>query len=137
MNMDVQRIRGDEAVGLADQWLELSADDTLALRIAADESDPALSFFMRDTLIGMLGFIPTGIITGTVYVWMQWAPAQAKYKTSMVRISHYIIPEVLKKYPRIIGHCSFGTSSENWLKSIGAKFEETNAKAKFFTIGAV
>ena len=134
---DVRRIGGGEAVALAKQYIELSADDLTALQIGADASDPAMAVFMGETLVALVGFIPIGIIAGTVFVWMQEFPDLAKYRIGMMRMGRRMIAEVRKKYPRIIGQCSGGPRSENWWKSLGAEFEPGDAKTKTFVIGGV
>ncbi len=135
MFAEVRRITGDEAEDLNAQFVRLDGDDLLALRIATDRSNPALGIFMGNTLVAMLGFIPTAILGGTAYAWLQPAPEMVRYKIGFVRMGRAIFTEIRKQYPIIIGHCSLGSHSEAWLRSCGARFIETNARAKPYIIG--
>ena len=133
----VKRIAGDEAEDLSNQFIGLDGDDLLALRIAADRSDPALAVYMGEELTALVGFIPLGLISGTAYAWLQPAPAMFDYRLSFVRVGREIFATARQRYPIIYGHCSLGPRSEAWLRSCGARFLPTDAVAKPYVIGDV
>ena len=132
---EVRRIGGDEAEGLNQRFIGLAGDDLLALRLAADRSDPALAVYMGKELMALVGFIPLGLISGTAYAWLQPTEGMTKFKLAFVRVGWEIFAEARKRYPIIHGHCSLGPRSEAWLRSCGARFLDTDAKAKPYVIG--
>lgn len=134
---EVKRIAGDEAEDLSNQFIGLDGDDLLALRIAADRSDPALAVYMGEELMALVGFIPLGLISGTAYAWLQPTEGMNKFKRAFVRVGREIFATARQRYPIIYGHCSLGPRSEAWLRSCGARFQDTSATAKPYVIGDI
>ena len=134
---EVKRITGDEAEDLNAQFVGLDGDNLLALRLAADRSDPALAVYMGEELGAMVGFIPLGLVSGIAYAWLQPTPIMDRYKIGFVRMGRAIFAEARKRYSIIYGHCSLGPRSEAWLRSCGARFLESDAVAKPYIIGDV
>jgi hypothetical protein len=132
---EVRRINAGEAMELNQQCIGLAGDDLLALRLAADRSDPALAVYMGEELMALVGFIPLGLISSTAYAWLQPTSGMTKFKLAFVRVGREIFAEARKRYPIIYGHCSLGPRSEAWLRSCGARFLDTDAKAKPYIIG--
>ena len=85
----------------------------------AQLSDPLLACMYGDTFLCMIGFIPKSILADEAYLWMNDAPAVREHKVTVGRWARRLIPEALKRYPRIYGFC--GDHSERWLKSLGAE----------------
>jgi hypothetical protein len=85
----------------------------------AQLSDPLLACFLGETFLCMIGFIPKSILADEAYLWMNDAPAVSEHKLIVGRWARRLIPEALKRYPRIYGYC--GKHSERWLKSLGAE----------------
>jgi hypothetical protein len=134
---EVKRIASNEVENLNAQFIGLSGDDLLALRLAADRSDPVLAAYMGEALCALVGFIPLGLISGTAYAWLQPTQSMSKFKISFVRVGRAIFAEARKRYPIIYGHCSLGPRSEAWLQSCGARFLPTDAVAKPYVIGDI
>lgn len=66
----------------------------------------------------LLGFISATFLSDRAYLWMDTYPAAADHKVCVGRWARRFIPEALKRWPTIIGHC--GPSSVLWLRSLGA-----------------
>lgn len=101
----------------------LSDDEIQACVHAAAESDPALVVIANHIPVAMCGFVPTAILSGTVYAWMQDCPAMYRYRYSIAKTWREIFQAVRLVYPRIVGHCSAGGRARNWLIRLGARFD--------------
>lgn len=134
MNTEVRRINGTEAVSLA--WRYITKDDAAleTIRLASDKSDPAVSVFLGTKLLALGGFIPLGLISSTAFVWMEHTPDAAAHKHAIVRTGKQVLAVARTRYPRVIGNCSLGPRSEAWLKTLGARFIETDTITKHFVI---
>ena len=130
----IQRITPDEAMELARVWLDVDPPELAIIAEAAAASDPALAGWLGSDLLAIGGFIPTSIVGGTAFVWMQHTPAVARHKIATIRIGRDVLAGARTKYPRIIGTCSLGPQSEAWLTSLGARFVAGPGLRKPFVI---
>ncbi len=118
MYIEVKRITAAE-VGR----LKIPHNELPAVVTCVSMSDPALAFWWKNELLALVGFIPSSIISDTVYCWVQDTEAARNHKVIFARQAILVVREIRKKFPRIIGHCK--VESSKWLASFGAKFGST------------
>jgi|SRR5580692_122272 hypothetical protein len=137
MFIDVQSIDVDRLRALLAQFIPMT-DVDLELTIAYGQlSNPILSFSWKGDLLGVLGFIPIGILSGTAYLWLQHAPAASEHRLITGRIARLTIRDMLRVYPRMIGDCvADWPESVAWLASLGARFGPRRGRGLPFEIGA-
>src|SRR5262245_35698869 len=76
-----------------------------------------------DEVVCYFGLIPPTLMSDTAYLWLYTTPALREYTFSFIRYSQMAVQEMLREYPRIVGHGRAGDEkSLRWLKFIGAKF---------------
>ena len=112
----------------------MNAEDLDAMVAFGEKSAPLLAYRFKGALIALVGFIPQD--PNTAYLWMQTTPHTDKHKVVVGLLARRTIALLSKRYPKIIGHCTPGTRSITWLRSLGARFEQQEGKAVMFTIGA-
>lgn len=81
------------------------------------------------------GIIPPTLLSDNVYLWLYTTPDLEGNEFVFVRHSQRAVEEILRSYPRIIGHATVGADrSIRWLRWLGAKFGEPDGGLIPFTI---
>ena len=124
----------DEAEVLAKEWFGYGDDDLIVFRNFAVESRPLLACYHGDDLVALGGAIPQAPLGMTGFLWME---STGKHPLTLARVGPRILRFLSVKYSRMVGTCSLGPRSEAWLKSIGAKFDESATSHKPFEFGAI
>ena len=115
MNGEIYRIDKEDLAGLTLQPEVLYAGNI---------SSQMLAGFYRGQLLCIIGFIPRSFLSDEAYMWMQTMPEAKAHPTMIGRHARRVIPNMLKVYPKLIGHC-FSPDSARWLKSLGAEIHGT------------
>ena len=115
MNGELRHIRLDEIETYLDR------ETARVLYPYAQLSHPLLVGMYGETFLCMLGFIPKTVLADEAFLWMNDGPALPQHKLTVARWARLLIPEALKRYPRITGYC--GKHSERWLLSLGATID--------------
>jgi hypothetical protein len=115
--------------------MELGASDLDILREFCEASRPLLGCWMGPDLIALGGVVPVGgLLSRTGHAWIQSTYATERHKIALARIGPMIAKGMRPGFDRLIGTCSLGPRSVNWLKSMGAKFIETDGIRKPFVM---
>jgi hypothetical protein len=134
--MTVEIIRVDpREMGVYAEAMGLAPDAVQACVLGAKGADPALAFVVQGQPVAACGFVPTAVLSGTVYAWMQDTPAMYHHTFALKRVWREVFAEVRRHYPRIVGHCSAGPRSERWLRRLGARFTVDDRGVPTYMIG--
>ena len=88
-----------------------------------------------DEVICIYGIVPPTLASDNAYLWLYTTPALEGNEFLFVRHSQRCAEEILKLYPRIVGHATVGADrSIRWLRWLGAKFGEPQGGLIPFTI---
>lgn len=88
-------------------------------------------------VVCVYGVIPPSLASDTAYLWLYTTPALDGNEFVFVRHSQRAVQELLKIYPRIVGHATVGAHrSLRWLKWLGAAFNEPKGDLIPFNIRA-
>ena len=86
-------------------------------------------------LLCLWGLVPPTLLSDQAYLWLHTTEAAAEHEFVLVRRSQIELAKMLKKFPRIVGHCKLGAAqSIRWLKWLGATFGETDGQLIPFVI---
>ena len=86
-------------------------------------------------LVCVWGVIPPSLMSDRAYLWLWTSEAIQGNEFLFVRHSQRAVEEMLKLFPSLYGHVALGAeSSKRWLRFLGAKFGEPDAKAIPFQI---
>lgn len=81
------------------------------------------------------GIVPPTLSSDNAYLWLYTTPALEGNEFVFVRHSQRAVEEILRTYPRIVGHATVGADrSIRWLRWLGAKFDEPVDSLIPFTI---
>jgi hypothetical protein len=130
----VRHLDLDEIEPLARRWMTVGQGDMEALLEFSAKSVPLIGCFMGQDLVGLGGVVPQDAFCNLGVLWMQHTHATPNYQRTLIRVSPLILEALHKRYSRLVGTCSLGPRSVRWLKSMGAKFVETNNVCKPFVI---
>jgi hypothetical protein len=88
-------------------------------------------------VVCIYGIIPPTLASDNAYFWLYTTPALKGNEFLFIRHSQRAVEELLKLYPKIVGHATPGaTRSIRWLRWLGAVFKETNDGLIPFSIRA-
>lgn len=135
MNAEVWDITVDELRTAAPKVMDLAPGELEVMLTFAEMSKPLLACSIGDDIIALGGVVPVSPLSWTGIVWMQSTHATPRHPITMARVGPRILRLLRGRYYKLVGTCSLGPSSVNWLKSIGARFDETDALAKPFVFG--
>lgn len=113
----------------------LDPDQISGCAEASRTADPALVIIANHLPVAMCGFVPTAVLSGTVYAWMQDCPGMYRYRYTIAKTWLEIFRAVQLVYPRIVGHCSAGGRARNWLTRLGARFDTDDDGRPTYMIG--
>lgn len=86
-------------------------------------------------LVCLWGLIPPTMIADQAYIWFHTTEAAQEHEFLVVRHSQIQVKEMLKEFPRLVGHCELGAErSIRWLKWLGAVFGEHDGRMVAFEI---
>jgi hypothetical protein len=116
--------------------MELSDDELGGAVSTTEVSDPALVFIINHRPIAMVGFIPTALLSGTAYGWMQWSMEIHQHRVTTARTMFQVLREMQRIYPRIVGHCAPNSRAEHWFRRLGARFDTDLTGKPTFMLGS-
>lgn len=88
-----------------------------------------------DKLICVWGLVPPTLLSDSAYLWLYHTENVKNHEFLFIRYSQRAVEEMLTLYPTIRGHVLADASkSIRWLKWLGAKLGEPDAKLIPFTI---
>ncbi len=104
------------------ELLPVLADTDRATMLSAGRvSELLLAGMYRDGPVCFLGFVPTTLVSDSVYMWMWVTPTGAHHPLLVARHSRAVVQVALTQWPRIIGNCTTRRAVQ-WLSWLGADF---------------
>lgn len=90
-----------------------------------------------EEVVCIYGIIPPSLASDNAYFWLYTTPALAGNEFIFVRHSQREVENLLKRYPKIVGHTDRrAKQSMRWLRWLGAVFKETEGGLIPFSIRA-
>lgn len=91
--------------------------------------------YVDGELLAIWGLVTPTLLSDSAYLWLFTTDSVGEHEFVLVRRSQIAIKEMLKRYPRIIGHCvADAERSIRWLKWLGATFGELDGDLRPFVI---
>ncbi len=102
----------------------LSDEDQQIIKKCLSPTSTIWSGFYDDQLVCVFGLVPPTLSSNNAYLWLYTVPeAVSEHAFYFIRHSQRAVEEMLKLYPRIVGHTKASEhKSIRWLKWIGAKY---------------
>jgi hypothetical protein len=84
----------------------------------------------------IFGLAPPSLLSNSAYLWLYSTELVDGHKFIFARHSQRVMEDLLKVYPRIVGHCDPKSwRSIRWVKWLGGKFMEPDGRRIPFVIG--
>jgi hypothetical protein len=91
--------------------------------------------FVNERFCCMWGLVPPTLLSDTAYLWLFVNELIEEHKFVFVRHSQIQMQKMLDMYPIITGHCRRDhVRSMQWLRWLGAKFDQHDGLVASFTI---
>lgn len=133
MWVEVKPVAAAQALDLCREWMDIGPGDMEILQETCLGSEPLLTCYLGPDLIALGGVVPIyGVLCETGYVWMQSTRATHQHRLALCRAGPEILRGLSRRYTNLVGTCSLGPKSVQWLKSMGARFAETTEPRKPF-----
>lgn len=135
----INKLTGNDLLGLIyPNYLSILPQDSQEVMQRSIMNSTQLWVVTADGKIGACwGVIPPTLMSDTAYLWFYNTENFKEHTFLFVRHSQRAIAEVLKSYPRIVGHCMVGRNeSIRWLRWLGAVFGTPEDQLIPFTIEA-
>jgi len=132
----VKQLKGLEAKAYI-AHLALTDDESWAMEYCFDMSTSVWVGLIDEKLACIWGLIPPTLMSNQAYLWLYTTDVIKEHQFVLVRHSQLVMEEILKRYKSVVGHVFLGegdSKSVRWLKWLGAKFGEPEAKGVPFRI---
>jgi len=139
MRTVVDRLSADELLGLISPTILSTMSDEAQeiMRRSIYNSDMIWLGTVDNKILGFWGLVVPTLLSQQAYLWLYSIPDLENHVFLFVRHSQRVVQNMLKLYPRIVGHCVVGADkSHRWLEWLGAKFGEPQGKFLPFEITA-
>jgi len=117
--------------------LTLTEEEVWAMEYCFSMSSVIWVGFIDGELACIWGLIPPTLLSNQAYLWLYTTSVIQGHSFILVRHSQLMMEEILKRYKSVVGHVMFGkgdSKAVRWLKWLGAKFGEPEAKGVPFRI---
>jgi hypothetical protein len=139
MTVHITRLPGDEAYDLIfpSCFAKLPEMDQETMQRSMRNSSRVWLGMDGGQVVAVWGLVPPSLLSDRAYLWLYTTEALHRHIFLLIRHSQRAVAEMLKDYPRIVGHCRVGQDkSIRWLRWLGAEFGEPIGHFVPFTIRA-
>ena len=139
MTASITRLDGQDAYDLlyAEYLAKLSPIEQETMQRTIMNSSKLWAGKVDDKLLAIWGLVAPTLMSDRAYLWLFTTEHLPSHKMTFLRHSRAMVRSMLEDYSTIVGHCLTSASrSQQWLRWLGAEFDEPNDKAVSFTIKA-